>query len=76
MRMKRILRPIFLLTCLVGNVFIGAQHLRDVSTKFGFGAAVGIGLMALGLFVVLGAIAIKQILRRRDTHGNFGGTIR
>jgi hypothetical protein len=65
---KKILKPVGLFTCLAGFVIIGALQLRDVSSKFGFEAAVGIGLMCLGLFFALGAIAVKQTLEisRRD----------
>ena len=67
--MKKILKPIWLFTCLAGYIVIGALN------EFGFGAAVGVGLMALGLFVALGAIAVKQISAIRNYWDSGRGSV-
>ena len=59
---RKLLKLLWLLACAGGLIVYGALQLRDVSTRLGFGAAVGVGLMGLGLFAILGAIAVKQTL--------------
>ena len=66
--MKKIFKPIWLSALLAGYIVIGALRLRGLPNEFSFSAAVGIGLMvALGSFVALGAIAVKQTLAKGTT---------
>jgi hypothetical protein len=64
--MKKIIKIVFIFACLAGQLWILSRYLEGISIHNGFGAAVAVGLMVLGLAVILGAIGVKQALTVAD----------